>query len=240
MHEERACRKEQNGKTIKQLISRIRRGSIQLMIRSVRVGVFVALFFAASLLLVAGYFYIRSSAMRDYVVQEWIFSERFARYDSLIAQAGSRHGVNPSLVKAVIWRETRFQPQVEGGHGERGLMQITEVAAADWVNAEKVETFVPTDLFDPKTNIEVGTWYLGRAIKHWAHKDDPIPFALSEYNAGRTRVRRWEKSSGDIADFSAEDLRDVMDFPLTKQYVASIIERYNHYLMRGEFSKKPI
>lgn len=101
--------------------------------------------------------------------------------------------MNPALVKAVIWRETRFQPQMQGNHGERGLMQITEVAAADWVKAEKVETFVPTDLFDPKTNIEIGTWYLGRAMKHWAHKDDPIPFALSEYNAGRTRVKRWEK-----------------------------------------------
>jgi soluble lytic murein transglycosylase len=209
------------------------------MIRPARVGVLVALFVAASLLLAGGYFYIRSSPMRDYLVQEVIFAARFSRYDSLIAQAGARHGVNPSLVKAVIWRETRFQPQMQGSHGERGLMQITEVAAADWVKAEKVETFVPTDLFDPKTNIEIGTWYLGRAIKHWAHKDDPIPFALSEYNAGRTRVKRWEKSSGDIAEFSAEDLRSTMDFPLTKQYVASIIGRYQHYLKRGEFSKKP-
>ena len=209
------------------------------MIRPARVGVLVALFVAASLLLAAVYFYIRKSPMRDYLVQEVIFAARFSRYDSLIAQAGARHGVNPSLVKAVIWRETRFQPQMQGSHGERGLMQITEVAAADWVKAEKVETFVPTDLFDPKTNIEIGTWYLGRAIKHWAHKDDPIPFALSEYNAGRTRVKRWEKSSGDIAEFSAEDLRSTMDFPLTKQYVASIIGRYQHYLKRGEFSKKP-
>jgi soluble lytic murein transglycosylase len=208
------------------------------MIRSVRVGVLVALCVAASLSLVAGYFYIRGSAMRDYLVQEFVFGERFARYDSLIAQAGERHGVNPALVKAVIWRETRFQPQMQGNHGERGLMQITEVAAADWVKAEKVETFVPTDLFDPKTNIEIGTWYLGRAMKHWAHKDDPIPFALSEYNAGRTRVKRWEKSSGDISEFTAEDLRGAMDFPLTKQYVASIIERYGHYLKRGEFGKK--
>lgn len=59
------------------------------MIRSVRVGVLVALCVAASLLLVAGYFYIRGSAMRDYLVQEFVFGARFARYDSLIAQAGN-------------------------------------------------------------------------------------------------------------------------------------------------------
>ena len=209
------------------------------MFRPARLGILVALFVTASLLLAASYFYIRRSPLRDYLVQELIFHVRFTRYDSLIAQASARHGVNPSLVKAVIWRETRFQPQLQGSHGERGLMQITEVAATDWVKAEKVETFVPTDLFDPKTNIEIGTWYLGRAIKHWAHKDDPIPFALAEYNAGRTRVKRWEKSSGPITDFTAEDLKGVMDFPLTKQYVASIVERYRHYLQRGEFGENP-
>lgn len=210
------------------------------MFRPARLGILVALFVTASLLLAASYFYIRRSPLRDYLVQELIFHDRFTRYDSLISQAAARHGVNPSLIKAVIWRETRFQPQMQGGHGERGLMQITEVAATDWVKAEKVETFVPTDLFDPKTNIEIGTWYLGRAIKHWAHKDDPIPFALAEYNAGRTRVKRWEKSSGLITDFTAEDLKGVMDFPLTKQYVASIVERYRHYLQRGEFGEKPL
>lgn len=209
------------------------------MFRPARLGILIALFVTVSLLVAACYFYIRRSPMRDYAVQELIFHERFTRYDVLIAQAAARHGVNPSLVKAVIWRETRFQPQIQGSHGERGLMQITEVAAADWVKSEKIETFTPTDLFDPKTNIEIGTWYLGRAIKHWAHKDDPIPFALAEYNAGRTRVKRWEKSSGPVTDFTAEDLKGVMDFPLTKQYVTSILARYRHYLARGEFGEKP-
>ena len=209
------------------------------MFRPARLGMLIALFVTVSLLLAACYFYVRRSPIRDYAVQELIFHERFARYDALIAQAAARHGVNPSLVKAVIWRETRFQPQIQGSHGERGLMQITEVAATDWVKSEKIETFAPTDLFDPKTNIEIGTWYLGRAIKHWAHKDDPIPFALAEYNAGRTRVKRWEKSSGPITDFTAEDLKGVMDFPLTKQYVTSILARYRHYLERGEFTEKP-
>ena len=196
------------------------------------------MFFTISLLLVASYFYIRHTPLRDYVFQELIFHERFSRYDALIAQAAARQGVSPSLVKALIWRETRFQPQRQGAHGERGLMQITEVAAADWVKAQKVETFAPTDLFDPKTNIEIGTWYLGRAMRHWAHKDDPVPFALAEYNAGRTRVKRWERSSGLMPAFTAEDLKAVMDFPLTKQYVASIIERYHHYRQRGEFGEK--
>ena len=78
-------------------------------------------------------------ADRAYVVQEGIFRDRFRRFDGMIEQAALRHGVSPSLIKAVIWRETRFKPDVAGSRGERGLMQITEAAAKDWVDAEKIE-----------------------------------------------------------------------------------------------------
>ena len=100
----------------------------------------------------------------------------FGRHDSqdaLIAAAAARHGVDPLLVKAVIWQESRFQPEKLGAHGERGLMQVTEPAAQDWVQALGVETFVPEDLLDPKTNIEVGTWYLAQALKHWSRQEVP-------------------------------------------------------------------
>lgn len=178
-------------------------------------------------------------ADRAYVVQEGIFRERFRRFDGMIEQAALRHGVSPSLIKAVIWRETRFKPDVAGSRGERGLMQITEAAAKDWVDAEKIETFVVTDLFDAKTNIDAGAWYLARGLRHWAHKNDPVPFALAEYNAGRTRVRRWERDSGRTVEFTAQDLQQAMDFPATKQYVGDIVERHRRYLERGEFGESP-
>lgn len=171
----------------------------------------------------------------NYALQKLFFGFRYDRYDDQIRQAANRYGVNPALVKAVIWRESRFQPGMLGAHGERGLMQITEGAAQDWAKAEKIETFSPADLLDPKTNIEAGTWYLAKALKHWAEKDDPIPFALAEYNAGRTRVVRWEKNSGLGGDFGADDLHSIMDFPATRAYIRSIVDRYNEFKARGEF-----
>src|SRR5215210_1990913 len=99
----------------------------------------------------------------QYQVQEILLHDRFHRYDLLIRAVAERHGLDPMLVKAVVWRESRFQPRKVGSNGERGLMQVTEIAAADWVAAEKIETFVPTDLFDPETNLKAGTWYLKRA-----------------------------------------------------------------------------
>lgn len=171
----------------------------------------------------------------EYLAQEMIFSSRFGRYDDLILQSARRYGVPPELIKAVIWRESRFHPDKTGLHGERGLMQITEGAASDWARAEKIETFVPTDLFDPKVNIEAGTWYLKKALDHWAAKDDPTPFALAEYNAGRTRVKRWVVDSGRGETAGAVDLQTAMDFPGTKSYIAAIVARYEFYARRGEF-----
>lgn len=187
------------------------------------------------LLLVMAGIWLWAGHDENYLLQKFFFQARYDRYDELIAQAAGRYGVSPSLVKAIIWRESRFQPDMQGTHGERGLMQITEGAAADWAKSEKIETFLPTDLLDPKTNIDAGTWYLAKALKHWADKDDPVPFALAEYNAGRTRVKRWEKNSGMGEGFGAENLHSIMDFPATRSYIRSIVSRYLDFKQREEF-----
>jgi len=166
----------------------------------------------------------------EYRLGELAAFGRYNDYDSEIAGIASRHGVDPLLVKAVVWQESRFHPHKLGGHGERGLMQVTEPAAQDWVDATGVETFVPEDLLDAKTNIEVGTWYLAQALRHWSSQEDPLPFALGEYNAGRSRVKRW--SGGAL--MSAEELAEAMDIASTRAYVAAVRNRYEYYKRTGE------
>lgn len=171
-----------------------------------------------------------------YELQEVILFNRYHRYDTLIRDVAKKHELDPMLVKAVVWRESRFQPGKVGGHGERGLMQVTEVAAADWVAAEKIETFVPTDLFDPRTNLEVGTWYLQRARHRWKKQDEmnPEAFALAEYNAGRSRVNQWVDDTNLGKRATADDLRDNISFPGTRNYVRTILDRYEFYKTRGK------
>ena len=182
----------------------------------------LAAFTAASLLL-------WRSADPLYTLESWRAVGRFADYDALIIDTAGKHGIDPLLVKAVIWRESAFHPDKMGTRGERGLMQVGEGAARDWAIAEKIETFVPTDLFDAKTNVEVGVWYLKKALSHWKTKADPVPFALAEYNAGRTRVDRWIAAT-DLGDkASAEDLLAAIDFPTTRRYVEDIVRRYRSY-----------
>ncbi len=170
-----------------------------------------------------------------YRASELLGFGRYSRYDSMIASVAATQGVDPLLVKSVIWQESRFHPHKLGGHGERGLMQVTEPAAQDWVNALGVETFVPEDLLDPKTNIKVGTWYLAQALKHWSGQEDPLPFALGEYNAGRSRVKRW--SGG--AQMTADELNAAMDIVSTRAYVAAVRQRYEYYKSRGDSLSAP-
>ena len=100
--------------------------------------------------------YLWRSSDPEYAAYELAFHTRFHRYDEIIQEVAKRRGVDPMLVKAVVWRESRFQPAMRGLDGERGLMQITDAAAKEWAKSEKVVNFVPTDLFDPKTNIDAG------------------------------------------------------------------------------------
>ncbi len=197
---------------------------------------FVGKFLAVLLLVLAvsggGVLYFSKDPI--YTAAEWMSLGRFHRYDAMIADVARKYGVDPLLVKAVVWRESEFHPDKRGTSGERGLMQVSEAASADWARANKVETFAPASLFAPRMNLEIGTWYLKQALQHWASKDDPVPFALAEYNAGKKRVDRWIGESKMGPDANADDLRTSIDFPKTRAYVETIVKRRAYYERQGE------
>jgi len=167
-----------------------------------------------------------------YIFYEWMSPARFHRYDRLIRSVAFEHHLDPMLVKAVVWRESRFDSKKHGSHRERGLMQVSERAANEWARENKIAGFKPDQLFEPKTNLEAGSWYLHRAMEHWTHQSDPIPFALAEYNAGASRAQRWS-GGNDVAEIPERQFLQKIDFPATRRYVESIIDRYKFYQHRG-------
>ena len=185
------------------------------------------------LALAAGFGYLASrSGDPIYTFYEWMSPARFKKYDDLIRLVAMEHHLDPMLVKAVVWRESRFDPKKYGGAGERGLMQVSEKAANEWAHENKIDNFGVEQLFDPKTNLEAGTWYLRRAFEHWETQSDPMPFALAEYNAGASRAQRWSGGNKVAAMPPRTFLRNI-DFPGTRKYVDSIIARYKFYQRRG-------
>jgi soluble lytic murein transglycosylase len=141
------------------------------------------------------------------------------------------------LVKAVVWRESRFQADMKGRNGERGLMQVSEVAARDWAIAKGFANFRADELLVPEKNLEVGSWYLSKAVQRWNVTGDAVPFALAEYNAGKSRVDRWvrtalQKTNGQPV--TAHSFQESIDFPSTARYVRTILARYDFYKRRGK------
>ncbi|MDQ6765547.1 MAG: lytic transglycosylase domain-containing protein [Verrucomicrobiota bacterium] len=179
----------------------------------------------------AAYLAMRSGDT-EYTVFEWISPARFQQHDELIRSIAARHGLDPMLVKAVVWQESRFDPQKYGSARERGLMQVTERAASEWARETHVENFRVEELFDPKVNLEAGTWYLARAVQHWKAQADPVPFALAEYNAGASRAQRWA-GSDDASVIPPDTFRANIDFPGTRKYVDAILARVDFYKKRG-------
>ena len=150
--------------------------------------------------------------------------------DAVILAASRKHGVEPALVKAVVWRESWFNPNAKGTSGEVGLMQIMKDTASDWATAQRVPLFTHHQLFDPALNTDCGTWYLRKLLMRYRGTDNPVVYALAAYNAGPGRVAKW--SQGSAATNSVAFLQQ-MNFPGTKKYVLTVSERYQHYKRTG-------
>ena len=148
------------------------------------------------------------------------YADRSSRYDKMIVAAGRRNGVYPPLLKAVIWKESRFDASARGTKGEIGLMQVMPSSAVkDWEYTFKRQ--VPSDgaLMDPALNIEIGSWFLGRALERWKDYNDAEALALCEYNAGIQRADSWKPLLHD------GKVMPNIDIESTRKYVQEILER---------------
>lgn len=158
----------------------------------------------------------------------WLYNyfTRSARYEKIILNAGLRNQIDPALIKAVIWKESRFDRNARGLKGEIGLMQIMpgpKFAAADWAKAHRCKLPSTGALYDPALNIDVGSWYLARAIRRYSGYRDAIALGLCEYNAGPQRAADWKPQNPN------DPVIDRISIPSTKTYVRDILERYKIY-----------
>jgi len=164
---------------------------------------------------------------------QWWGRNREHSQDRNILAAAQKYGMDPSLIKAVVWRESRFNPRVRGRAGEVGLMQVGKLAGQEWAQAEGISSFSHRQLFNPAQNVMAGSWYLRKMLRRYSNTDYPARYALADYNAGRSNILRWTK--GAAATNSMEFLRQ-MDFPRTRDYVLSILKRQPKY--QREFGEK--
>lgn len=165
-----------------------------------------------------------------YPLREWRQARRAQRTDPHIEAAAARYGVEAALLRAVVWRESGFDPTARGAAGEFGLMQVGEIAGQEWADAHGLGHFEPGHLLDPATNVLAGAWYLAKLTRRYAATDDPVAYGLADYNAGRANVLRWLRGAGAT---NREAFLGQMDFPGTRAYVRAVLEKHAEYRESG-------
>lgn len=111
-------------------------------------------------------------------------------------------------------------------------MQIRHAAAADWAETKGVKQPTPEEMYQPELNIEIGTWYITRALRRWYKNPDFLRMALAEYNAGRSRLLEWMALYNDDTDM-------VMAHKPVGRYAEKVCRKYVEYVILNEKLKIP-
>lgn len=142
--------------------------------------------------------------------------------DSIRAQA-ERWDLDPALIAAMIYEESRFSDQTSHA-GARGLMQITPDTADTIERLSGGETFEYDDLANSDLNIRYGTYYLNYLLDKYGGN---VVAALAAYNGGPTNVDSWGGTALEVGDIEFEE---------TRSYVLDVLERREEY--RKNYAKE--
>jgi len=116
------------------------------------------------------------------------------RYSEYVRVHAREHGLDPALVAAVIYQESKFNPDAQSSSGAIGLMQLTPSTAHGIAVRTGGNAFKTSDLYDPEINIRYGAWYLHDLFAKY-HSERLV---LAAYNAGQGNVDRWRQQGEPI------------------------------------------
>ena len=128
------------------------------------------------------------------------------RYEAIVRGHARNYRLDPALLAAVIYQESRFRAGVVSAAGAVGLMQVLPGTARGIATRTGGIGFRDGDLYDPELNVRYGSWYLRHLLDKYGDEET----ALAAYNAGQTNVDAWVESGGGIR------------FAETRQYVAAV------------------
>ena len=143
-------------------------------------------------------------------------------YWPLIRKYSTQRDLDPFMVAALISQESTFQADAKSAANAWGLMQVLPSTGRRLARAERIPRFSTAKLTDPEINVRLGTRYFAGLVSRFggAH------FALASYNAGESRVVRWQ---GDKPGVEREEFIDDIPFPETQNYVKKILGTVDDY-----------
>lgn len=143
-------------------------------------------------------------------------------YAEFVIQNAEKNGLDPLLVFAIIKAESNFKPGDTSNSGAIGLMQLLPETAIEEAETIGEEVIVKQELYDPETNIKIGTSYYAKLLKKYNNE----LVALAAYNAGMGRVDSWIQDG--IIKEDGSNLENI-PYKETLNYVRKIERDYKIY-----------
>jgi soluble lytic murein transglycosylase len=139
---------------------------------------------------------------------DWYLRSKYPlEYEQVINAYAHERNLDPTLVAAVIYAESRFDPNVRSSAGAVGLMQVLPETGEFIARSTGGTDFVEADLRDPDLNVRYGTWLMRSLLDRY---DGDVKTALAAYHAGPANVDEWRRNGDGIA------------FPETRAYVDEV------------------
>ena len=140
----------------------------------------------------ASFVYLRSGE------PAWFQRVRYPlKYEQIVRGHARNYQLDPALLAAVIYQESKFRPDAKSSSGAIGLMQLQPETAKGIAIRTGGSRFQTSDLYVPELNVRYGSWYL----RHLLDKYDDEETALAAYNAGQRNVDEW-RAEGKGIQFS--------------------------------------
>lgn len=144
-----------------------------------------------------------------------------ANFEDLIVNYSNQYEINPGVMFALIRSESFFNPSITSSAGAIGLTQLMEFTAGDVARKLKIKDY---DLNNPETNIQFGTYYLTELIHRC---NESLLMAFFSYNAGISRVRRWQQTSliefGKKTNMPGDLFLETIPFTETREYGRKLV-----------------
>lgn len=135
----------------------------------------------------------------------------------LFAKYAQKNELDLSFPVAIARQESAFLYNAQSRVGARGLMQLMPKTAKETASKHKVPYKRTSQLYNPETNITLGSAYLGDMLKRF---DNNPAFAAAAYNAGPHRVKKWLKQRGELP---LDIWIETIPFTETRKYVQNVL-----------------
>ena len=116
-------------------------------------------------------------------------------YEQIVRGHARHYRLDPALLAAVIYQESKFRASARSHSGAIGLMQLQPATAEGIAIRTGGTRFHVDDLYEPEINVRYGAWYL----RHLLDKYGDERTALAAYNAGQRNVDGWRRDGKGIA-----------------------------------------